>query len=95
MDLCYQVAALLRDKKITVTWIPGHRTASAAQDAQDLDDIHRNYEVDLLAKLVTTPPLPLHNPETPPGISVGGTEAPTPASKWIVAIRPYTKFEDL
>ena len=61
-------------------WISGHRTASAARDAQELDDIHRNNEVDRLAKLATALPLPLHTPETPPSISVGGTEAPTPAS---------------
>ena len=90
-----QAAALLRDKHITVRWIPGHRTASAARDAQELDDIHCNNEVDRLAQLATTHPLPLHTPETPPSISVGGTEAPTPASKWIAAVRPYTKYEGL
>ena len=46
MDLRCQAAALLRDKQITVRWIPEHRTASAARDAQELDDIHRNNEVD-------------------------------------------------
>ena len=95
MDLRCQAAALLRGKQITVRWIPGHRTTSAARDAQELDDIHRNNEVDRLAKLATTLPLPLHTPETPPSISVGGTEAPTPASKWIAAIRPYTGYEGL
>ena len=81
MDLRCQAAALLRDKQIKVRWIPGHRIASAARDGQELDDIHRNNEVDRPAKLATTLPLPLHTPETPPSISVGGTEAPTPASK--------------
>ena len=93
MDLRCQVATLLRGKQITVRWIPGHRTASAARDAQELDDIHRNNEVDRLAKLATTLPLPLHTPQTPPSISVGGTQAPTPASKWIAAVRPYAKYE--
>ena len=33
MDLRCQAAALLREKRITVRWIPGHWTASAARDA--------------------------------------------------------------
>ena len=94
MDLRCQAAALLRDKQIMVSWIPWHRTAFAARDAQELD-IHRNNEVDRLAKLATTLPLPLHTREIPPSISVGGTEAPTLASKWIAAVRPYTKYEGL
>ena len=93
MDLRCQAAALFRDKQITVRWFPGHRIASAARDAKELDDIHRNSEVDRPAKLATTLPLPLQTPKTPHSISVGGSEAPTPASKWIVAVRPYTKYE--
>ena len=54
MDLRCQAAALLRDKQITVRWIRGHQTASAARDAQGLDDIHLKNEVDRLAKLATT-----------------------------------------
>ena len=95
MDVRCQAATLLQDKHITVRWIPGHRTAFADRDARELDDIHRNNEVDWLAKLATPLPLPLHTLETPASISVGGTEAPTPASKWIAAVRPYTKYEGL
>ena len=71
MDLRCQVAALLRGKQITVSWIPAHQTASAAHDAQELDDMHRNNEVDRLAKLATTLPLPLHTPETLPAVLWG------------------------
>ena len=46
-----------------------------------------------MAKLATALPLPLHTPATPPSIFVGGTQAPTPASKWIAAVRPYAKYE--
>ena len=49
----------------------------------------RNNEVDRLAKLATTPPLPLYTPTFLSGISLRGTEAPTLAKKWIAALRPY------
>ena len=89
MDLRWRVSATLHGKNIRVRLIPGHRKTSSARDAQELDDIKRNNEVDRLAKLATSLPLPLHNPTGPSSISVGGTEAPTPASKWIAAPRPY------
>ena len=89
MDLRSRVSATLREKNIRV------RKTSSARDAEELDDIQRNNEVDHLAKLATSLPLPIHNPTGPSSISVGGTEAPTPASKWIVATRPYQIYRGL
>ena len=84
-----RVSGTLREKNIRVRWIPGHRKSSSARNAQELDDIKRNNEVDLLAKLAMSLPLPIHNPTGPSSISVGGTEALTPGSKWIATTRPY------
>ena len=95
MDLRWRVSATLRGKNIRVRWIPRHRKISSARDAQESDDIKHNNEVDRLAKLVTSLPLPHHNPTGPSSISVGGTEAPTPASKWIAATRPYQTYRGL
>ena len=72
MDLRWRVSATLRGKNIRVRWILGHRKTSSARDAQELDDIKHNNEVDRLAKLATSLPLPLHNPTGPSSISVGG-----------------------
>ena len=69
IDLRSQVSATLREKNIRVRWIPRHRKTSSARDAQELDDIKRNNEVDLLAKLATSLPLPIHNPTGPSSIS--------------------------
>ena len=69
--------------------IPGHCQVSDARNAQQRVDILRHNEVDRLAKLATTLPLPLFTPTSPSSISLGGTEAPTPAKKWIAALCPY------
>ena len=95
MDPCHCAATAIPFKKIQVRWIPGHREASSARDARELDDIRWNNEVGRLAKLATFLLLPLHNPTGPFSISVGGTEAPTLASKWIAATRPYQKYKGL
>ena len=73
-----------------VAYRPGHRQLSDARNAQQHTDIMRNNEVDRLAKLATTPPLPIWTPGSPASISLGGTAAPTTAKKWIVALHPYT-----
>ena len=86
MDLRHIVARAIQSK---IIGIPGHRKASSERDAEELDDFRRNNEVDHLAKLATSLPLSLHNSTCPSSISIGGTEAPTPASKWIAATRLY------
>ena len=84
-----EMAAHVIQKSITVRWIPSHCQLSDARDAQQQVDILRNNEVDRLAKLATTLPLTLFTPTSPSSISLGGTEAPTPAKEWIAALRPY------
>ena len=80
MDLrLHCVAAAIESKNIEVCWIPGHCEASPEREALELDDIRQNNEVDRPVKQATSLPLPLHNPRGPSNISVGGTEAPTPA----------------
>ena len=95
MDLHHNVATVIQSKNIRVRWMLGHREASSARDAQELDDMRRNNEVDRLAMLVTSLPLPLHNPTCPSSISVRGTEARTAASKWIAATGPYHTYQGL
>ena len=89
IDLREMAAQVVQRKSITVRWIPGHRQLSDARHAQQDTDIIRNNEVDRLAKLATTLPLPLYTPTFPSSISLGGTEAPTPSNKWIAALCPY------
>ena len=95
MDLRSRVSATLGEKNIRVRWIPVHRKTSSARDARELDNIQRSNEVDRLAKLATSLPLPIHNPTGPSSISLRGTEAPTAASKWIAATRPYQVYRGL
>ena len=89
IDLRKMAAYVIHQKSIAVRWIPGHRQLSDTRDAQQRVDILRNNEVDRLAKLATTLPLPLNAPTSPSSISLGGTKAPTLAKKWIAALRPY------
>ena len=86
IDIREMAAHIIQRKSITVRWIPGHRQLSDARDEQQHTDTLRNNEVDRLAKLATTLPLPLFTPTSPSSISLGGTEAPTPAKKWIAAL---------
>ena len=89
IDLPEMAAQVIQRKSITVRWIPGHHQLFDASIAQHRIDILRNIEVDRLAKLATTLPFQLYTPTFPSSISLGGTEAPTPAKKWITALRPY------
>ena len=95
MDLRWRVSTTVRGKNIRVRWTPAYRKTSSPRDAREWDDIKRNNEVDRVAKLATSLPLPVHNPTSPSSISLGGTEAPTPASKWIAATRPYETYRGL
>ena len=95
MDLRHLVVTAIESKTIRVCWISGHREASSTQDTQELDAIRRNNEGDSLTKLATSLPLPLHNPTWPSTISVGGTETPSPTSKWIAATGPYQTYQGL
>ena len=92
MDMHRIVATAVQSNNILACYILGHREASLARDAQELDDITRVSEVDRLAKLATSLPLPLHNPTCPSSILVGGTEAPAPASTWIAPTSPYQTY---
>ena len=95
MKLRHIVATAIQSKSIRVRLIPGLREASSARGAQELDDIRQNNEVDCLAKLATSLPLPLNHPTCPSSISVGGTEAPTPGSKLVAAARPCQTYQGL
>ena len=82
-------AHIIQRKSIAVCWIAGYCQLSDARDAQQHTDILRNHEVERLAKLATTLPLPLFTPTPPSPISLRGTQAPTPSKKWMAALRPY------
>ena len=87
MDYRLQLADLAQKKKSTFRWVRGHREEHHAADDKDLADIRENNEVDRLAKLATSLPIPDAQPTAPHSIHLAGAEAPTPAKKWVVAVR--------
>ena len=89
IDLGKVAARLIYEKFIAVQWTLGHRRMWDACDAQQRVDFKRNNEVDCLAKLAITLPLPMYTPTLPSSISLGGTTAPTPAKKLNALLQPY------
>ena len=74
-------------------WVPGHREERQVRTPQEAQDIRGNNLSDSLASMGSELPLTPYTPDAPHGIGVGGTEAPTPAKKWITAMRPHATPE--
>ena len=92
MDYRVPLADALKEKKVTLKWILGHRQLSQAQNATEREEIRPNNEVDRLAKQGTRLPLEEVTPTQPYSIVIDGAEAPTPAKKWINAFRGYGRW---
>ena len=75
------------------TRVPGHREERQARTIQEARDMRGNNLSDSLASMGSGLPLTPYTPDAPRGIGVGGTEAPTPAKKWITTMRPHATPE--
>ena len=85
MDYRVPLADKLQSKKAKLRWVPSHREESKATSPEEKEDIRRNNEVDILAKISTQLPLEDKTPVHPHSIVIAGAEAPTPAKKWLNA----------
>ena len=79
-------------QRVAVEWMPSHRLETEARNAQEREQIRRNGEVDLLAKMATRLPVPDYDPRRPEDIAMCGGPAPTPARKWILQRRSVVTF---
>ena len=93
VDIRQPLAQSLHDKSLMPKWVPGHREERQARTIQEARDIRGNNLSDSLASMGSELPLTPYTPDAPHGIGVGGTEAPTPAKKWITAMRPHATPE--
>ena len=93
MDVRQPLARELHNKSLVPRWVPGHREERQARTTQEAKDIQGNNSSDLLASMGRELPLTPYTLDAPHGIGVGGTEAPTPAKKWITAMRPHATPE--
>ena len=89
MDYRERLANTYQSKTLALQWIPSHRTIIAKCTQAEREEIRRNDEVDELAKMATSLPLPPASPATKASIILRGTEAPTPAKKWLLNYRRY------
>ena len=83
-DIRYKVCDQVQHKRVAVEWIPSQRLETEARNAQEREQIRRNGEVDLLAKMVTHLPVPDYDLRRPEDIAMCGGPVPTPARKWIL-----------
>ena len=65
----------------------------ARHNVQEHEQIRRNGEVDLLAKMATRLPVPDYDPRRPEDIAICGGPTPTPARKWILPRRRVVTFD--
>ena len=61
-DIRHKVCDQVQHKRVTAEWIPSHRLETEARNAQEREQIRRNGEVDLLAKMATRLPVPDYDP---------------------------------
>ena len=92
-DIRHKVCDQVQHKRVAAEWIPSHRLETEARNAQEREQIRRNGEVDLLAKMATRLPLPDYDPQRPKDIAMCGGPAPTPARKWILQRRRVVTFD--
>ena len=71
-----------------------HRVELEARNAQEREQIRRNGEVDVLAKMAEHLPMPDYDPQHPEDIAICGGPTPTPAlrRKWILHRRRVATF---
>ena len=92
-DIRHKVCDQVQHKHVAAEWIPSDRLETEARNAQEREQIRRNGEVDLLAKMATRLPVPYFDPRRPEDIAMCGGPAPTPARKWILQRRRVVTFD--
>ena len=92
-DIRHKVCDQMQHKHVATEWIASHRLETEARNAQEREQIRRNGEVDLLAKMATRLPGPDYDPRRPEDIAMCGGPAPTPARKWILQWRRVVTFD--
>ena len=92
-DIRHKVCYWVQHKCVAAEWIASHRLESEARNAQEREQIRRNGEVDLLAKVATRLPVPDYDPQHPEDIAICSGPIPTPARKWILQGRRVATFD--
>ena len=92
-DIRHKVCDQVQHKRVTAEWIPSQRLETEVRNAQVREQIRRNGEVDLLARMATRLPVPDYDPRCPEDIAMCGGPAPTPARKWILRRRRVVTFD--
>ena len=92
-DIRHKVCDKVQHKRVAAEWIASHRLESEARNAQEREQIWRNREVDLLAKMATSLLVPDYDPQHPEDIAICGGPTPTPSRKWILERRRVATFD--
>ena len=77
VDIRHKLCDKVQHKRIAAEWIASHRLETEARNAQEREQIQRNGEVDLLAKMATCLPVPDYDPRRLEDIAICG--GPTPS----------------
>ena len=92
-DARHKVCDHTQHKRVTMEWIPSHRKECEGRTAQEHEQIRRNRDMDLLAKMATCLPVPDYDPTHLEDIVVCGGPTPPPARKWILQRRRVATFD--
>ena len=92
-DIRHKVCDHVQHKRVAAEWIASHHLEAEARNAQEREQIRRNGEVDLLAKIATRLPVPDHDPRRAEHIAICGGPTPTTARKWILQQRRVVTFD--
>ena len=92
-DIRHKVCDQMQHKRVAAECIPSHRLETEARNAQQREQLRRNGEVDLLAKMATRLSVPDYDPRRPEDIAMCGGPAPTPLRKWILQRRHVVAFD--
>jgi hypothetical protein len=88
-DLRSHLNALVKEKQLTVQWIPSHQVSTDAHLPGEKESIQQNNRVDLLAKKAAHLPVQQYTPTELEDLEISGGPAPTPARKWILLHRRF------
>ena len=89
----HKVCDQVQHKDVAAEWIATHRLELEFRNGQEREQIGRNGEVDLLAKMATCLPAPDYDPQCPADVAIYGGPAPTPARKWILQGKRFATFD--
>ena len=71
-DIRHKVCDQVQHKRVAAEWIASHRLETEARKAREREQIRRNGEVDLLAKMATPLTMPEYDPQRPEDIAICG-----------------------